>query len=72
MRDIQYPENNNQIEYAHEYTYIPHRRQVGILSHAVTHLTYPPPVFLEYPSVFTSSIKIFLPLPSSSAHPQGI
>lgn len=72
IRDVQYPDDNNQIEYAYEYTHIPYWWQEGILLHAFTHITYPPHVFLEYPSVFTLSIKIFLPLPSSSSHHQGI
>lgn len=44
--DVQYPEDNNQIEYAYEYIHIPCWWQEGILSHAFTHLTYLPHVFV--------------------------
>lgn len=67
--DIEYAENNNQSEFAYEYTNI---LQWWHLSYTLTYLTYPSHVFLEYPSVFTLSIKIFLLLPSSPPHPQGI
>lgn len=58
IMDVQYPQDSKQTEYAYEYTHFPHSWQEGILSHACTHLTYPPCVFLD---VFTLSIKIDLP-----------